>query len=73
MIGSGNYRSPLGKRDYQGVNDYRDDDCDGNDARLRGEQWSFFGSDGMVIFFFARTIGINGFSMVWGPSTITIK
>ena len=31
----------------------------------RGEQWSFFGSYGMVMFFFlARTIGINGFSMV---------
>ena len=32
----------------------------------RGEQWSFFGSDGMVIFPFARTNGINGFSMVFG-------
>ena len=34
---------------------------------VRGEQWSFFGSDGMGWFFSARTIGINGFSMVLLP------
>ena len=33
----------------------------------RGEQWSFFGSDGMGWFFSARTIGINGFLMVLLP------
>ena len=33
----------------------------------RGEQWSFFGSDGIQWFFPARTIGINGFSMVLLP------
>ena len=36
-------------------------------VRGLGEQWSFSGSDGMVMFFFARTIGINGFSMVLLP------
>ena len=53
-------------------------------SRIRGEQWSFMGSNGMVIFIFARTIGINGFLMVLGllnhylklifsPQTITFN
>ena len=33
----------------------------------RGEQWSFFGSDGMEWFLSTRTIDINGFSMVLLP------
>ena len=36
-------------------------------SKTRGEQWSFFGSDGMEWFLSTRTIDINGFSMVLLP------
>ena len=46
---------------------FEDNDDGDDDGGVRGEQWSFLGSDGIQWFFPARTIGINGFSMVLLP------